>query len=190
MIRFDRQKAEAVGINCRRPLCDDRIFYSPRLRLTLSGRLRRPPRSLPFSAEKSAEQTRQTGLTPLLERPEYADYWALKWSGPAPKQPHRARRQRNVEFQRIGFAHSSAKTARWMQFVRDLLTAQGSTFTERTEQLLPRGKQSTGFGGNHQSSVSRHSDSVRQMPSSPVREVEPSRLLSVCRLFCACRHQK
>jgi hypothetical protein len=60
------------------PICDDATFLR-RVSLDIIGRLPTPKEARSFLAETSNGK-RADLVDSLLKRPEYADYWALKWS--------------------------------------------------------------------------------------------------------------
>jgi hypothetical protein len=108
------------------PLCDDRAFIR-RVSLDLIGTPPTPDEIKKFLADRSPNR-RGKLVDALLARPEYADYWTLKWgdllrsnSGPLGSKGMwsftnwiRTQLQQNRPAD---------------QFVHDLILAQGSTFT-------------------------------------------------------------
>jgi hypothetical protein len=60
------------------PLADDPA-YLRRVYLDIAGRLPRPDEALAFLNSKAADK-RAALVDALLETPEYADFWALRWS--------------------------------------------------------------------------------------------------------------
>ena len=60
------------------PLCDD-ATYLRRVYLDVIGRLPTPAECRDFLSDTRNDKRRQV-LNRLFERPDYADYWALKWS--------------------------------------------------------------------------------------------------------------
>jgi hypothetical protein len=106
-------------------LCNDEEFVR-RVYLDVIGVLPEPSETAQFLADGDA-QRRATLIDRLLERPEYAEFWALKWGD--------LLRIRNQKVSNGG-VH---KFNRWLvaafrdnmpydQFARQLLTAEGSTF--------------------------------------------------------------
>ncbi len=106
-------------------LCTDEEFVR-RIYLDVIGVLPEPSETAQFLADTNP-QKRAALIDKLLERPEYAEFWALKWGD--------LLRIRNVKVSNGG-VH---KFNRWLvaafrdnmpydQFARQLLTAEGSTF--------------------------------------------------------------
>ncbi len=103
-------------------ICSD-ADYLRRVYLDLIGTLPTAAEARAFLADTSADK-RQKLVDQLLTRPEYADYWALKWSD-------LLRVDRQVLGQRGAFLYYSwiresfASNKHFDQFVRELLTADG-----------------------------------------------------------------
>ncbi|HET6575677.1 MAG TPA: DUF1553 domain-containing protein [Fimbriiglobus sp.] len=106
--------------------CTDREFVR-RVYLDTCGILPRPDEVAAFLADTSPGK-RATLIDKLLERPEYVDYWAHKWSDlllvssrklPAPAMWAYYRTVRRAV----------ADNRPWDQFARDILTATGGTLT-------------------------------------------------------------
>lgn len=104
------------------PLADDATFLR-RVYLDLVGRLPRPEEARAFLAE-AATGKRAALVDRLLEMPEYADYWALRWSDIL-----------RVDRERLGLKDAHAYYG-WIRaslaanrpldaFARDLLLAEG-----------------------------------------------------------------
>ncbi len=108
------------------PLCDDATFIR-RVSFDLIGTPPRPAEIKAFLADKSPNK-RAKLVDALLARPEYADYWALKWGD-------LLRCNRNSLGPKGMWSFSNWIHAQFAQnrhadeFVRDLLLSQGSTFT-------------------------------------------------------------
>jgi Protein of unknown function (DUF1553)/Protein of unknown function (DUF1549) len=70
-------KLKTMGI-VSSDLCDDATFVR-RLHLDVLGTLPTPDQTRDFLANKDADR-RKSLIDKVLDRPEYGDYWALKWS--------------------------------------------------------------------------------------------------------------
>jgi hypothetical protein len=103
-------------------LCDDATF-ARRVYLDIIGTLPTPAETSAFLADPRTDK-RARLVDALLERPEYADYWALKWADLL-----------RVDRQALGAKHAQG-FHRWIrsqfaanrpldEFVRDILTAEG-----------------------------------------------------------------
>lgn len=123
---FVGKKQKQLGL-APSPVCDDRTFIR-RVGIDLIGTPPTPAEITAFLSDKSATK-RAKLVDALLERPEYADYWGLKWGD-------LLRSNRTALGNKGMWSFSNWIRAQFRQnrpidaFVRDLLTAQGSTFTD------------------------------------------------------------
>lgn len=111
------------------PLCSDAVFVR-RVFLDAIGTLPTPQEVREFLADQSPKK-RARLIDRLLERKEFADYWAMKWCDllrvkseyPVNLWPNAVQ----------GYHHwihdSVARNVPYDRFVRDLLTSSGSNFT-------------------------------------------------------------
>jgi hypothetical protein len=106
-------------------LCTDEEFVR-RAYLDLCGVLPTPEEVRSFLADKSANK-RAKLIDALLERPEYADFWTLKWSDVLRSNRKTIQVKGTHVFQHWLRDHL-AKNTRFDAVVRELLTADGSTF--------------------------------------------------------------
>lgn len=105
------------------PPADDATFHR-RVSLDLIGKLPTPGEVTTFLADTAADK-RARLVEALLERPEYADHWALKWAdllrinrqdlGAKPAYRYHQWLRRSLE-----------RNQPYDQFLRELVTAQGS----------------------------------------------------------------
>ena len=117
-------KLQKLGITPSGP-CDDAKFHR-RAYLDVIGRLPTPEETRAFLAD-TAPDKRVRLIDRLLERPEYADHWANKWADLLRPNPYRVgiKAVFNLDaWLRDAFRRNKP----YNQFVRELLTAQGSTF--------------------------------------------------------------
>ena len=106
-------------------LCSDADFVR-RAYLDLCGILPPPAEATAFLNDKNAGK-RARLIDALLERPEYADFWTLKWSDVL-RSSRKAIEVKGVHvFQHWLHGHIAANTP-MDEVVRELLTASGSTF--------------------------------------------------------------
>jgi hypothetical protein len=94
--------------------------------LDVIGRLPTPDETRAFLADTTADK-RARLVERLLERPEYADYWANKWADLLRPNPYHAgiKAVYNLDaFLRDSFRRNKP----YDQFVREIITAQGSTW--------------------------------------------------------------
>ena len=80
-----------------------------------------------FLADTSADKRRQL-VDDLLERPEYADYWAYKWSDLLLVSTNRDHLNRTALWDFYNWIRDSvAQNKPWDQFARDIFAARGSS---------------------------------------------------------------
>lgn len=104
---------------------DDAKFIR-RVYLDIIGRLPTPDETRAFLADTSPEK-RASVVDALLERPEYADHWANKWTDLLRPNPYRVGIK--AVFNYDNWIREQFRQNRpYDEFVRDLLTAQGSTW--------------------------------------------------------------
>jgi hypothetical protein len=117
-------KLQSLGITPSPPT-DDAKFLR-RVHLDIIGRLPTPGEVRAFLADKdSSKRTRI--IDELLQRPEYADHWAAKWADLLRPNPYRVGIKAVVNYD-AWIRDSFRKNKPYDQFVRELVTAQGSTF--------------------------------------------------------------
>lgn len=117
-------KLQRLGITPSEP-AGDAVFLR-RASLDVIGRLPTPAEVRAFLADKSPDK-RAKLIDRLLERPEYADYWANKWADLLRPNPYRVgiKAVYNLD---AWLRDAFRKNKPYDQFVRELLTAKGSTF--------------------------------------------------------------
>jgi hypothetical protein len=108
------------------PLCDDRTFIR-RVCFDLIGTAPKPEELTAFLADKRPDK-RARLVDSLLARPEYADYWSLKWGDLL--RSNRTNLGPKGMWSFTNWIHTQIQQNRPLdQFARDLILAQGSTFT-------------------------------------------------------------
>jgi hypothetical protein len=108
------------------PLCDDRTFIR-RVSFDLIGTAPTPAEIAAFLADRSPDK-RAKLIDTLLARPEYADYWTLKWGDLL--RSNRTTLNPKGMWSFTNWIHEQMAQNRPIdQFVRDLILAQGSTYT-------------------------------------------------------------
>src|SRR5262245_1121316 len=103
----------------------DSTFHR-RAYLDVIGRLPTPDETRAFLADTSPDK-RAKLIDRLLERPEYADWWASKWADLLRPNPYRVGMKAVYNLD-AWLRESFRENKPYDQFVRELLTAQGSTF--------------------------------------------------------------
>lgn len=105
----------------------DATFHR-RAYLDVIGRLPTPDETRAFLADANSGK-RERLIDALLARPEYADFWANKWADLLRPNPYHVGIKATFNYDawiRDSFRHNKP----YDQFVRELLTAQGSTFRD------------------------------------------------------------
>jgi hypothetical protein len=111
-------------------LCSDAVFLR-RAYLDVIGTLPTVEEARAFLTDESADK-RERLIDALLERPEYADYWAMRWSDvlrvkaefPINLWPNAAQAYHRW------IHHAMATNMPYDQFARELLTSSGSNFRQ------------------------------------------------------------
>lgn len=117
-------KLQSLGITPSET-CDD-ATYLRRVYLDIIGRLPTPDEVRGFLADSDPEK-RARVVDQLLERPEYADHWSVKWADLLRPNPYRVGIKAVFNYDNW-IRDNFRKNKPYDEFVRDLLTAQGSSF--------------------------------------------------------------
>ncbi len=117
-------KLQSLGITPSPPI-DDAKFMR-RVYVDIIGTLPTSEEAREFLADKRPEK-RAALVDRLLERPEYAEYWATKWADLLRPNPYRVGIKAVLNYDQW-IRDSFRKNKPYDQFVRELLTAQGSTW--------------------------------------------------------------
>lgn len=107
------------------PPASETTFHR-RAYLRAIGRLPAPEETRAFLADTSPNK-RQQLVDRLLDRPEYADFWANKWADLLRPNPYRAGMKATWTLD-AWLRESFRANKPYDQFVRELVTAQGSTW--------------------------------------------------------------
>lgn len=124
--RLVAQKQRELGLAAS-PLCDDRTFIR-RVSFDLIGTPPTPDEIKAFLAD-SAPDRRARLVDRLLARPEYAEYWTVKWGDLLRCNRQSLGLKGMWSFRNWILAQMRADRP-VDQFVHDLILAQGSTFTD------------------------------------------------------------
>ncbi|HEV8132689.1 MAG TPA: DUF1549 domain-containing protein [Acidobacteriota bacterium] len=110
------------------PLCTDAEFVR-RVYLDLTGLIPRPEEVSVFLDDPEDGHTKRSRLiNQLLDSNEYVDYWSLKW-GDLLQCNRRFLTEKGVWSYRNWIRQSVARNKPYDQFVREIIIAGGSTFT-------------------------------------------------------------
>jgi hypothetical protein len=117
-------KLQSLGITPSAP-CDD-AKYVRRVHLDLIGRLPTPDEVRAFLADGDPNKRRRV-VDDLLQRPEYADHWTAKWADLLRPNPYHVGIKAVVNYD-AWIRDSFRQNKPYDQFVRELITSQGSTW--------------------------------------------------------------
>ncbi|MBP3957100.1 DUF1553 domain-containing protein [Gemmata sp. G18] len=101
--------------------------FHRRAYLDVIGRLPTPDETRAFLAGKDP-QKREKLIDALLDRPEYADFWANKWTDLLRPNPYHVGMKATYNLDQW-IRKSFRANQPYDEFVRDIITANGSTFT-------------------------------------------------------------
>lgn len=105
-----------------------------RLYLDIIGRQPTPDETRSYLQDKSADK-RSKLIDTLLNRPEYADYWANKWADLMRPNPYRVGIK--ATFNLDGWLRDAfRRNMPYDQMVREIITAQGSSFRQGSMVLF------------------------------------------------------
>ncbi|MCS6850397.1 MAG: DUF1549 and DUF1553 domain-containing protein, partial [Gemmataceae bacterium] len=109
------------------PLCGDATFFR-RIHLDTIGTLPHPDDIRRFLADPDPDK-RKKAIDAVLQRPEFVDYWALKWGDLL--RINRDQLEDKGMWSFHNWVRAALRDNKPMdEFVRDIITAEGSTFTE------------------------------------------------------------
>jgi hypothetical protein len=109
------------------PLCADEEFFR-RIHLDAIGTLPTPEEIKAFLADKSPDK-RSRAIDRVLERPEFVDFWALKWGDLL--RINRDELNEKGMWSFYNWVRAALRANKPVdEFVRDVITAEGSTYTE------------------------------------------------------------
>ena len=158
-------KLQRLGITPSEPAGD--ATFLRRAYLDVIGRLPTPDEARAFLADPSPDK-RDRLVDRLLERPEYADYWANKWADLLRPNPYRVgiKAVYNLDaWLRDAFRQNMP----YDQFVREIVTAQGSTFRNGPTVVFRDRREPDEITHDGQPAVPRRPAGMRQVPPPPVR---------------------
>lgn len=109
------------------PLCSDQEFFR-RIHLDTIGTLPEPEAIKAFLVDRSSDK-RAKAIDAVLNRPEFVDFWALKWGDHL--RINRARLNDKGMWSFYNWVRAALRDNKGVdEFVRDIITAEGSTFTD------------------------------------------------------------
>src|SRR5262249_2239864 len=122
--RLVNQKLGALGLEPS-GRCSDSDFLR-RAYLDVIGVLPTPDEARKFLADHDP-QKREKLVDALLERPEYVDFWTLKW-GDLLRSNRNLLSDKGMYALHFWIRRSVAENKPWDQFARELLLSRGSTY--------------------------------------------------------------
>jgi hypothetical protein len=125
-------KLQTLGITPSEP-ADDAKFLR-RVHLDIIGRLPTPDEVRGFLADGDANK-RSRIVDELLERPEYGDHWAAKWADLLRPNPYRVGIKAVMTYD-AWIRNAFRQNMPYDEFVRELVTAQGSTWDNGASVLF------------------------------------------------------
>jgi len=117
-------KLQSLGITPSMPAPES--TWLRRVYVDIIGRLPNPDEIREYGADSSTDR-RARVIERLLGRPEYADYWANKWADLLRPNPYRVGIKAVFNYD-AWIRDAFRKNKPYDQFVRELVTAQGSTW--------------------------------------------------------------
>ncbi len=119
------KKLQQLNITPSEPASDAQ--FHRRAFLDVIGRLPTPDETRTFLADKDPKK-REKLIDALLERPEYADFWANKWADLLRPNPYHVGKKATYNFDQW-IRKSFRENKPYDQFVREIISANGSTWT-------------------------------------------------------------
>ena len=154
--------------------------------LDVIGTLPAPQEIREFLAD-SAPDKRERLIDRLLERPEYAIFWAQKWGDILRnRQGDAAQKDNSLKFNEW-LRSSLAANMPYDKFARDADRRHRQDRRAAANGLVPAAQFPTEPRRGHVPGLSRHAQSLRQLPQSSLRTHLAGRLLAFRSLFCPCR---
>jgi hypothetical protein len=127
------------------PMCSDAEFLR-RLYLDAIGTLPTPEEVRTFVADKSPDK-RKKAIDKVLTRPEFVDWWALKWSDLL--RVDRTAQQEKGMWSFHNWIRAQLRDNRPVdEFAREIVTAEGSTFTEGPANFYKTGRTAEDWSEN------------------------------------------
>lgn len=117
-------KLQRLGLTASAPAPDS--TFHRRAFLAVIGRLPTPDETRQYLADTDPKK-REKLIDRLLDRPEYADFWANKWADLLRPNPYHVGIKATFTYDQW-IREQFRKNVPYDQFVRDIITAQGSTW--------------------------------------------------------------
>lgn len=118
------QKLERLGLTPSEPAADHTLLR--RAYVDVIGRVPTPEEARGYLSDTSADRYEKL-IDHLLAQPEYAEHWANKWADLLRPNPYRVGIKATLNYD-AWIREAFRKNKPYDEFVRELVTAQGSTF--------------------------------------------------------------
>ena len=172
-------KLKQLNVTPSEPASD--ATFHRRAYLDVIGRLPTPDETRAFLADKDAKK-REKLIDALLDRPEYADFWANKWTDLLRPNPYHVGMKATYNLDQW-LRKCFRENKPYDQFVRELIAAKGSTFTQRRGGDVPRPPRPGRTHHARQPTLPRRAARLCEVPPPPVRGVGAGRLLQLRRVL-------
>ena len=159
-------------------LCTDGEFLR-RAYLDLLGILPTAEEARAFVADEAPDK-RAKLVDRLLERPEFADFWALKWADLL-RIEERTLDRKGVQNFHHWIREAVARNTPLDQFVREAGLRPRQHLHQPAGELLPRAPRPGHPRRDGRPALPRHATAVRPVPQPPVRPLDAGRLLRLGR---------
>ncbi len=126
------KKLQRLGIQPSSPAADHKFLR--RASIDIIGRIPTTEEAREFLGDDSLDK-REKLIDRLLEQPEFAEHWANKWADLLRPNPYRVGMKAVLNYD-AWIRDSFRQNKPYDQFVKELLTAQGSTFQEGAVTLF------------------------------------------------------
>ncbi|OAI50750.1 hypothetical protein AYO44_17540, partial [Planctomycetaceae bacterium SCGC AG-212-F19] len=127
------------------PLGSDEEFYR-RIHLDAIGTLPEPTEIRAFLADKG-DAKRKRAIDKVLDRPEFVDFWAIKWGDLL--RIDRDTLQEKGMWSFANWVRGALRDGKPVdEFVRDIITAEGSTYSEGPANFYRVGRTATDYAEN------------------------------------------
>ena len=118
------EKLQRLGITVSQPCTDEKFLR--RATIDIIGRVPTIEETRKFLSDESDSKRVQL-VDRLLDNPEFADHWANKWADLLRPNPYRVGIKAVLNYDNW-IRDAFRRNLPWDQFVRELITARGSTF--------------------------------------------------------------
>ena len=155
-------------------LCTDYEFVR-RAYLDCIGRMPTTAEAKAFLDDKDAKK-RDKLIDALLERPEFADFWALKWADVLRSSRKTIQVKGSYGFQ-AWLREQFQENTPLDKVVQEHHHRQRQHLRQPAGELLPHRQGPAEPGRDDRPALPRRADAVREVPQPPVRALDPGRLL-------------